>query len=69
MKSAAKLRVIEREPTTEDELRALLRARQRIERERVQNDAALQPLRRRYADARGEMMLPTIERLRRELLG
>lgn len=68
MTARPNLRVIADEPTVEDELKALLNARQRIDRERAQNDAAMRPLMRRFADERGEKLLPTVERLKRELL-
>lgn len=62
------LRVVKgEEPTVEDELRTLLRALGRVKREKAQIEGRMQPLRRRFADDRGEMMLPTIERLQREL--
>lgn len=54
--------------TEADELRALLNTRQRLQRETAENDHALRQARRRFADRRGEFILPTIERLRRELL-
>lgn len=66
--SKPNLRIVPDEPTVEDELRALLNARRRIEAERAQNEAAMLPLRQRYAKDRGEFMLPSLERLRRELL-
>ncbi len=56
------------EPTVEDELRALLRARAKIERERTQVDARIRTASRRYADERREFVLPSVERLRRDLL-
>ncbi len=56
------------EPTVEDELRALLRAREKIERERTQVDARIRTASRRYADKLREFVLPSLERLRRELL-
>lgn len=59
------------EATEADELatlqRALIQHKQALEAVKWAEDE-LQPLRRRYADARGEKMLPTLERLRRELL-
>lgn len=66
----AKLKLVS-DATAEDELRVLQRAliRHRQAQEAVRwAEQELQPLRRRYADARGERMLPNIERLRRELL-
>lgn len=56
-------------PTVEDELRTLLLARDRYERQRVEAEALMLELRRRYAADRGEFLLPSLERLRRELLG
>lgn len=52
----------------EDDLRlALIQHKQALEHVQWAEQELL-PLRRRYADAHGETMLPTIERLRRELL-
>ncbi len=56
------------EPTVQDELRALLRALDKIDRERTQVDARIRTARRRYADENREFVLPSLERLRRELL-
>ncbi len=56
------------EPTVQDELRALLRARDKIERERTQVDAQIRTASRRYADQKREFVLPSMARLRRELL-
>lgn len=50
-------------------LRRLLRERDRAVREIAEIDAQMLSYRKRYAAERGEYMLPTIERLRRELLG
>lgn len=65
LKTEPKLRVV---PTTEDALAALLRDRDRALREVAEIDAMMLPYRKRYAAERGEFMLPSLERLRRELL-
>lgn len=49
-------------------LRTLLRDRDRAMREIAEIDAMMLAYRKSYAKERGEYMLPTIERLRRELL-
>ncbi|MGJ0508892.1 MAG: hypothetical protein ACR652_17550 [Methylocystis sp.] len=69
MTARPNLRVVKgEEPTVEDELRTLLRCLDRVKREKATIEGRMQPLRRQYADDRGEVMLPTIERLQRELL-
>jgi hypothetical protein len=65
LKTAPRLRVV---PTTEDALATLLRDRDRALREIAELDAMMLAYRRRYAAERGEFMLPSLERLRRELL-
>lgn len=55
-------------PGAEHGLRILIRDRERALRELAEIDAQLLPLRKRYAAERGEFMLPTLERLKRELL-
>ena len=62
----AKLRVVQ---DTDTALRNLLNARDAAERELASIDAQMLAYRRSYARERGEFMLPTLERLRRELLG
>jgi hypothetical protein len=64
--TATKLRVVE---NTDTALRNLLNARDAAERELASIDAQMLAYRRSYARERGEYMLPTLERLRRELLG
>jgi len=64
--TATKLRVVE---NTDTALRNLLRDRDTAERELQAIDAQMLAYRRSYARERGEYMLPTLERLRRELLG
>lgn len=53
---------------TEHSIRLLLRARAQAAAEIASIDARLLPLRKQYAAERGEIMPPSIERLRRELL-
>lgn len=66
--TAAQLKLVPPTPEMEDELRlALIQHKQALEALRWAEDALL-PLRKRYAADRGEYMLPTLERLRRELL-
>jgi hypothetical protein len=61
------LKIVKPEPSLEDEIRlALIQHKQALESVRWAEDE-LQPLRRRYAAERGEFMLPSIERLRREI--
>jgi hypothetical protein len=55
--------------TPEHCLRILIRDRDRAQREIAEIDAQMLAYRKRYAAERGEFMLPTIARLRRELLG
>ena len=54
---------------TDHALRRLLRERDKAVRELALIDSAMMLLRRKYADERGERLLPTVERLRLELLG
>lgn len=62
------LSIVKDGPTVEDAiLLALIQHRQALEAVKWAEDELL-PLRRRYADERGEKLLPTLERLRRELL-
>lgn len=65
LKTEPRLRVV---PTTEDALATLLRDRDRALREVAEIDAMMLAYRKRYAAERGEFMLPSLERLRRELL-
>jgi 5-methylcytosine-specific restriction endonuclease McrBC regulatory subunit McrC len=60
------LRVVQ---DTDTALRTLLRDREMAERELASIDAQMLAYRRSYARERGEYMLPSLERLRRELLG
>jgi hypothetical protein len=55
--------------STEDALRTLLADRDRAVREIAEIDAQMLAYRKRYAAERGEFMPPSLERLRRELLG
>jgi hypothetical protein len=64
--NTAKLRVVE---NTDTALRNLLRDRDAAEREIQAIDAQMLAYRRSYARERGEYMLPSLSRLRRELLG
>jgi hypothetical protein len=64
--NTAKLRVVE---STDAALRTLLRDRDMAERELRAIDAQMLAYRRSFARERGEFMLPTLARLRRELLG
>jgi hypothetical protein len=66
MTTKPSLRVVE---NTDTALRNLLNARDAAERELASIDAQMLAYRRSYARERGEYMLPTLERLRRELLG
>ena len=54
-------------PSTERALRILLRDRDRAEQEIAEIDRMMLAYRRSYARERGEFMLPSLERLRREL--
>jgi hypothetical protein len=56
------------EPALDEEIRLLLIQRRQAIQALAWADAELAPLRKRYAAERGEYMLPTIERLTRELL-
>jgi hypothetical protein len=60
------LRVVE---NTDTALRNLLRDRDMAERELAAIDAQMMAYRRSYARERGEFLLPSLPRLRRELLG
>jgi hypothetical protein len=64
--TATKLRVVE---NTDTALRNLLRYRDVAERELRAIDAQMLAYRRSYARERGEFLLPSLPRLRRELLG
>jgi hypothetical protein len=64
--TATKLRIVE---NTDTALRNLLRDREMAERELAAIDAQMLAYRRSYARERGEFMLPSLSRLRRELLG
>jgi hypothetical protein len=66
MTARAKLSLVQ---DTDTALRTLLRDRDGLERELAAIDAQMLAYRRSYARERGEFMLPTLERLRRELLG
>jgi len=63
MKPALKLVPV----STDAAIRDLLTKRDAAEQAIRQIDRQLQPLRRAYADERGEAPLPTIDRLRRDL--
>lgn len=56
------------EPPVECALRVLLRDRERAMREIADIDRKMLAYRKSYAAERGEYLLPTIERLQRELL-
>jgi hypothetical protein len=56
------------EPPVEQEIQRLLIQRRQAIQALAWADAELAPLRKRYAAARGEYLLPSIERLTRELL-
>jgi 5-methylcytosine-specific restriction endonuclease McrBC regulatory subunit McrC len=60
------LRVVQ---DTDTALRNLLRDRNMAERELASIDAQMLAYRRSYARERGEFLLPSLPRLRRELLG
>jgi hypothetical protein len=62
------LRVVEKEPTLDEQIQLLLIQRKHALQALAWADEELLPLRRRYARERGEFMLPSIERLKRELL-
>jgi hypothetical protein len=66
MTAKPSLRVVE---NTDTALRNLLNARDTAERELASIDAQMLAYRRSYARERGEFMLPSLSRLRRELLG
>lgn len=67
MKPAPALKLVATEPTDEDVLRMFLRDRDQAAREIAAIDEQMLAYRKRYAAERGEFMLPSIERLRREL--
>jgi hypothetical protein len=54
-------------PRTDDALRTLLTERDECERRMAEIDREMLPYRKTYAGERGEFLIPTIERLRREL--
>lgn len=54
--------------TTENALRILLRDRDRATQEIAEIDRMMLSYRKAYARERGEFVLPSLERLRRELL-
>jgi hypothetical protein len=56
------------EPPVECALRVLLRDRERAVREIADIDRQMLAYRKSYAAERGEYLLPTIERIQRELL-
>jgi hypothetical protein len=56
------------EPPLDEEIRLLLVQRRQAIQALAWAEEELLPLRKRYAAERGEFMLPTIERLTRELL-
>jgi hypothetical protein len=63
----ANLKLVGKEPSLEEQISlALTMHRQAVEALRWAEEELL-PLRRSYARERGEFMLPTIERLRREV--
>jgi hypothetical protein len=71
MKSRASLHAVEpsTEPPVECALRVLLRDRERAMREIADIDRQMLAYRKSYAAERGEFMLPSLERLTRELIG
>ncbi len=64
---SAKLQIAS-EATTEDELRGLLRALDKVEREKAQLTSQLPALRQRYASEQGQLMLPSMWMLKQRLL-
>jgi hypothetical protein len=72
MAAATKLRIVKGDPervgSPDAALRILLRDRDRASREIVEIDEQMLAYRKSYARERGEFMLPTLARLRRELL-
>jgi hypothetical protein len=66
----AKLHAVEpsTEPPVECALRVLLRERERAVREIADIDRQMLAYRKSYAAERGEYLLPSLERLQRELL-
>jgi hypothetical protein len=70
MTAKPSLRVVNQaEEPVDIALRTLLRDRDMAEREIQAIDQQMLPHRRSYARERGEFMLPSLSRLRRELLG
>jgi hypothetical protein len=55
-------------PRTDDALRTLLTERDECERRISEIDREMLAYRKAYAGERGEFLLPSIERLRRELI-
>ncbi len=64
---SAKLQIAS-EATVEDELRGLLRALDKVEREKAQLTSQLPALRQRYASEQGQLMLPSMWMLKQRLL-
>lgn len=56
------------EPSLEEQIESLLIQRRQALQALAWADAELLPLRRRFASDRGEYMLPSVERLQRDLL-
>lgn len=57
------------EPSLEEQIEFLLIQRKQALQVVARIDAELLPLRKRFAADRGEFLLPSVERLQRELLG
>jgi hypothetical protein len=62
---SARLKLVQ---SLDDEIRLLLIQRKQALESLAWADEELLPLRKRYAAERGEFMLPSLERLKRELL-
>jgi hypothetical protein len=56
-------------PSTADRLRARIVRRDRLARDLAAEDAAIAIEARRYADERGEFIRPTVDQLRKRLMG
>lgn len=67
MKPRANLKLVAEPRSVEDVLRMFLRDRDDAARDIAAIDEQMLPLRKRYAAERGEFMLPSLARLRREL--
>lgn len=69
MATQPKLALVAKEPPLEEQIQLALIQRRQALQALAWADEELLPLRKRYAAERGEFMLPTLERLQRELLG